>query len=110
MSLISSLAQARSCTQLTYAVEEARLKLRRAAEETELESAKDEARRAKNSLEDAAYAARQCECNKAVYEFDDAASKARRARDADTSDEFVSELNRSIRSFNSAIDSIRRCR
>ena len=110
LSLINSPALARSCTQSTYAVEEARSKLKRAAEETELESAKDEARRAKNALEDAAYAARQCDCNRAFYEFDDAATKAKRARDADTADEFVSELNRSIRSFNSALDSMRRCR
>jgi hypothetical protein len=40
-------------------------------------------------------------------EFDGAATKARRARDASNADEFVDELNRAIRSYNSAIDFLR---
>jgi hypothetical protein len=110
LSFLSLPASARSCDSLSYTVDEVRSKLRRAAGETELESAKDAARRAKNALEDAAYAAMECECSWAYSEFDDAATKARRARDADSGDEFVDQLNRSIRSFNSALDALRRCR
>ena len=62
-------ASAKSCDRLSYTVDEARSKLRRAAGETELESAKDAARRAKNALEDAAYAARDCECNSAYSDL-----------------------------------------
>lgn len=94
---------------LSYAVDDARTKLRRAANETDLEDAKDYARRAKSALEDAAMAAMDCKCDMAYSEFDSAASRARRARDADDSEEFVDSLNRAIRSFNSALEALRDC-
>jgi len=81
----------------------------RAAKETDFESAKDYARRAKSALDDAAMAAMDCKCDMAYSEFDTAASRARRARDADDVDEFDDSLNRSIRSFNSALEALRPC-
>lgn len=110
VSLVTQPVDARSCDRVSNDVDEARSKLRRAAGETDLESAKDNARRAKNALEDAASAASECGCSAAYSELDDAASKARRARDAYDSDEFVYQINRSIRSFNAALDALRRCR
>jgi vacuolar-type H+-ATPase subunit E/Vma4 len=103
-------AIAYTCDMLSFNVDEARSKLKRATNETDLESAKDAARRAKNALEEAAYSARDCGCDTAAMEFDSAATKARRARDASNADEFVDELNRAIRSYNSAIDFLRLCR
>lgn len=97
------------CERSNYSVDDARTKLKRAANETDFESAKDYARRAKSALDDAAMAAMDCKCTMAYSEFDTAASRARRARDADTVEEFVDSLNRSIRSFNSALDALRAC-
>lgn len=94
---------------LSYSVDDARTKLRRAANETDFESAKDYARRARGALDDAAMAAMDCRCNMVYSEFDTAASRARRARDADTVEELVDSLNRSIRSFNSALVALRAC-
>jgi hypothetical protein len=94
---------------LRYNVEEARSKLRRASYDTDFEAAKDDARRARSALEDAAMSAMSCECQLAYSEFDSAASRARRARDAYDPDEFVEYLNAAIRAFNSAIGALRTC-
>lgn len=98
-----------TCDMLTSSVDDARTRLRRAASETNLEDAKDQARKARNSLDDAASAAQDCKCDAAYSEFDDAASRAKRARDADNAEEFVENLNRSIRNFNSAVEALRSC-
>ena len=92
---LPSSALASTCSMLSYSVDDARTKLRRAATETELEDAKDQARRAKSALEDAASASMDCKCDLAYSEFDDAATRARRARDADDAEEFVEQINRS---------------
>lgn len=102
-------AQASNCGMLSYAVDDASTKLKRAANETDFEAAKDYARRARSALDDAAMAAMDCKCTMAYNEFDTAASRARTARDADTVEEFVDSLNRSIRSFNSALNALRAC-
>ena len=94
---------------LSYSVDDAHAKLKRAANETDFEAAKDYARRANSALDDAAMAAMDCRCDMAYSELDAAASRARRARNADTVEEFVESLNRSIRSFNSALDALRAC-
>lgn len=102
-------APASMCSMISFAVDDARTKLKRAANETDFESAKDYARRAKSALDDAAMAAMDCKCDMAYMEFDSAASHARRARNADEPDEFVHSLNRAIRSFNSAIEALSEC-
>lgn len=102
-------ASAFSCSMLSSAVDDARTKLKRAAEETDLEDAKDYARRAKSALESAAMAAMDCKCDMAYMEFGTAASRSRRARDADDPEEFADSLNRAIRAFNSAIEALRTC-
>jgi len=102
-------AHASNCGMLSYSIDDARTKLKRAANETDFESAKDYARRAKSALDDAAMAAMDCKCDMAYSEFDTAASRARRARDADDVNEFVDSLNRSIRSFNSALEALLSC-
>jgi hypothetical protein len=107
--LVSSDVCAVTCDMLVMNVDDARTKLRRAADETDFDSAKDYARRAKSALEDAAMSAMDCQCSMAHMEFDSAASYARRARDAGTSDEFVDSLNRAIRAFNSALIALRAC-
>jgi len=102
-------ASASTCGMLSYAVDDARTKLKRAANESDFEDAKDYARRAKSALDDAAMAVMDCKCDMAYMEFDSAALRARRARDADDPEEFVDSLNRAIRSFNSAIEALRAC-
>jgi hypothetical protein len=102
-------AWANSCGMLSYTVGDARNRLKRAANETNFEDAKDYARRAKGALDDAAMAAMDCSCDSAYGEFDTAASRARRARDADDPEEFMDSLRRAIRSFNSALDALRDC-
>lgn len=102
-------AQASTCGMLFYAVDDARTQLKRAANETDFEDAKDYARRARNALDDAAMAAMDCECTIAYNDLDTAASRARRARDADTVEEFVDFLSRTIRLFNSASGALRAC-
>ncbi len=103
-------AQAGMCDMLSYSVEDARTKLRRAARESDLESAKDAARRARSSLDDASIAAMDCKCTVAFAEFDSASTWARRARDADSGAEFTEALNRAIKNFNYALDALQVCR
>jgi hypothetical protein len=98
-----------TCDMLIMNADDARTNLRRAANETDFDSAKDYARRAKNALEDAAMSAMDCRCSIAHIEFDTAASYARRARDADTAEEYSDALNRAIREFNSALSALRSC-
>jgi ubiquitin len=100
-------ASAQSCSMLSHDVDDARTKLRRAVNETNLEDAKDYARRAKSSLENASMAAMDCGCNLGSMDLDVAASGARNARDADSSEEFVSYINRAIRAFNSSLQALR---
>lgn len=102
-------ALASTCSMISYAVDDARTKLKRAVNETDFESAKDYMRRAKSALDNAAMAAMDCKCNLAYIEFNSAASYARHARDADAPEEFVDSLNRAIRSFNSAVEALREC-
>lgn len=109
LSFLIQNAWATSCSMLSYTVDDARTKLRRAANQTDFEDAKDYARRAKSALDDAAMAAMDCKCDAAYSEFDTAASRARRARDADDPDEFVDSLNRAIRAFNSALGALGDC-
>jgi len=111
LTLFSSIAnvEASNCSMLAYNVDDARSNLRRAANETDFESAKNYARRAKNSLEEAAMSAMDCKCDMAYMEFDTAASHARRASYADDPEEFVYSLNRSIRAFNSALEALSYC-
>lgn len=98
-----------TCDMLPLNVDDARTYLRRAANETDLEAAKDYARRAKRALDDAAMSAMDCRCEMAYIEFDTAASRARRAAYADSVEEFIDSLNRAIRAFNSAINALRIC-
>ena len=98
-----------TCDMLQFNVDDARTELRRAANETDFEAAKDYARRAKSSLEDAAMSAMDCGCDMAHMEFDTAATHARRARNAYSPKEFIYSLNRAIRAFNSAIEALRMC-
>jgi len=109
LALVLASTEVLSCSMLSYNVDDARTKLRRAANESDFEDAKDYARRAKSALDDAAMSAMNCECQMAHSEFDTAASRARRARDADSPDEFVDSLNRAIRAFNDAIRELRSC-
>lgn len=106
---MSADARASTCGMLSSNVDDARSKLRRAANERSLEEAKDQARRAKSALEDAAQSAMDCQCQTAYSEFDDAATRARRARDADDAEDFVDNLNRAIRSYNYALQALRAC-
>jgi hypothetical protein len=98
-----------SCRMLWYSVDDARLQLRRATEESDLEQAKDQARRVKRALDDSAMGAMDCGCTSAFTAFDEAATNSRRARDADNSEEYVDYLNRSIRRFNAALEELRAC-
>ncbi len=100
---------AQSCNSLSSYVEDARDYLRKAQRDSNLNSAKEYARRAKGELEDAETAANSCRCGNAASDFDDAARHARRARDASSSEEFADELRRSVRDFNSALDNLKGC-
>lgn len=98
-----------SCSMLASNLEDARSRLQRAANASDLDDGQDAARRAKSSLEDASGSAADCECLMAANELDSAATRARRARDASGADEFVEELNRAIRLYNVAIHMLRTC-
>lgn len=106
---ISIEAMAQACSNLSGSIDDARTQLSRARNSRTLSDAKDYARRAKSELEDAESAANDCNCPAAASDFDDSARHARRARDADSTREFSEELNRAIRDFNSALDSLRQC-
>ena len=108
-STLPFVAVASTCDMLTSNIDDARTRLRRAANETNLGEAKDLARRARNALDDAASSAQDCKCDEAYSEFDDAATRARRARDSDSAEDYVYNLNRSIKSFNSALTALRSC-
>src|SRR5262249_8923979 len=79
LSVLSPSALAGDCSMLVSNVDDARTRLKRAANETDFESAKDYARRAKSALEEVAASAMDCKCDMAHNEFDTAASRARRA-------------------------------
>ena len=105
----SPIAQSFSCDMLSSNLDDARTKLKRAANETDFDSAKHYARRAKSALEDAAYSARDCGCDYAANELDAAAMKARRARDADDPGEFTEALNKTIKYYNSGLEALQKC-
>ena len=65
----SSDAIAVTCSMLSVNVDDARTRLRRAANESDFEDAKDYARRAKSALDDAAMSATDCQCPMAYSEF-----------------------------------------
>ena len=94
---------------LGYALDEARTLLERVSKSTDLDDAKNNIRRAKNALEDAALAASDIDCPSGYMELDDAATKARRARDADGVEEFNDNYRRTIRSYNDALVYLRQC-
>lgn len=100
---------AQSCDMLSYYVDDARSRLQLAARTSDLDEGKDQSRRAKNALEEASLSAMDCKCDLAYMEFNDAAVRARRARDASDKEEFIKNLNRAIRSYNSALDAVRMC-
>ena len=60
LAAFAPIAHASSCDMLSYSIDDARTKLKRTANETDFESAKDYARRAKIALDDAAMAAMDC--------------------------------------------------
>jgi hypothetical protein len=101
--------QALACGSLVNHVDDARTKLRRAANESNFEQAIDLAQRATSALDGAAMSAMNCKCDVAYFEFETAASRARSARDSDSPDEYVDALDRAIKSFNSAIGALKAC-
>lgn len=102
-------AEAYSCDSLSYAVDQSERWLKRASRESDLDSAQHYVRKAQNSLEEAAYAARDCGCEYAASEFEEAATKARRAKNASDVDDFLYQFRRAVRAYNSAIDAISSC-
>ena len=109
LTLTPAVGLTQSCNMLSSNIDDAKTRLQRAARASELDEGKDQARRAKSSLEDASLSAMDCKCNMAYMEFDDAATRARRARDASDGEEYVENLNRSIKSYNSALNELRIC-
>jgi len=91
---------------ITCDIEDARNNLRRAASEADFEAAKDYARRASGSLDDAAMSAKDYDCRAAFMEFYAAALYANWARHASSPQEFFDSLNRAIRAFNCGIESL----
>lgn len=91
---------------VTCDIEDARNNLRRAASEADFEAAKDYARRASGSLDDAAMSAKDYDCRAAFMEFYAAALYANWARHASSPQEFFDSLNRAIRAFNCGIESL----
>jgi hypothetical protein len=101
---------ATGCNLLSFAVDDASTQLKRAAEETDYEAAKECTRRAKSALEDASMmTVMDCKCTAAHMEFDTAASRVNRAQDANDPKDFVNYLNQAIRAFNSGIEALRVC-
>lgn len=94
---------------LRFALEDARSMLERIAKSGDFEEAKDNARRARNALDDAAMAASDINCPSAYSELDDAATKTRRARDADDVEDFSDNIRRAIRSYNDAVRYLKQC-
>jgi hypothetical protein len=95
---------------LSYNIDDSRTQLRRAINESDFESAKNYARRARSALDDASMSAMDCGCMDLQFELDDASSRARRARDAFDYNDFASSINRAVRGFNSAIELSKTCR
>jgi citrate lyase beta subunit len=102
-------AAASSCSQLRYELEDAHSKLRYAANESDLDQARDYARRARNTLDDAANAARDCGCDAGYTELDNSSTYARRARDTSDGSDFAYQLNRAVRAYNDGVDALRDC-
>jgi hypothetical protein len=110
LALLPTTSFAFTCNMLSFSLDDARTQLRRAINESDFEYAKDYARKARSALDDASMSAMDCGCLNLQMELDDAATKARRARDAYDADEFVSNINRAIRGFNSSIELLKSCR
>jgi len=108
--LLPTTSLAFTCNMLTYSLDEARTQLLRAINESDFDFAKDYARKARSALDDASMSAMDCGCLNLQMELDDAATKARRARDAYDADEFVSNIDRAVRGFNSSIELLKSCR
>lgn len=108
--LISQVSFAISCDMLTYDIDDVKTRLRRAANETNLEDAKDYARKARSAFDDAAMGALDCGCINLQIELDDGSTASRRARDASDYREFTYNLNKAIRSYNNSIELVKSCR
>ncbi|MBP6962678.1 hypothetical protein KBB49_04030 [Candidatus Saccharibacteria bacterium] len=99
-----------SCDTLPSSIDDSSKWLKRAANETDFDSAKNYMRKAKNSLEEASYGARDCGCDYAASEFDGASTKARRARGASDVDDFNYQFSRAVKSYKAALDALSLCR
>lgn len=106
---LNGTALASDCSNISSYIDDAERYLKRASNESSLESAKDYMRKVKNSLEEASTAARGCGCDSAASEFDDASTKARRARNAGDAGDFIYQYNRTVRGYNSGIDALNNC-
>ena len=95
---------------LAFNMDDLRTQLSRAANESDLEYAKDYARKARSAFDDATFSAMDCGCLSLQIELDDGSSASRRARDAYDSEEFTHNLKRAIRSYNNSLELAKNCR
>ena len=102
-------AAAGSCETLAFYIDAAKSQLRRAVLVTDPNSAKDLARQASKSLEDAASTAQDCHCETASAAFDDAAIRAKRAGNASDVNEHLANLRQAIRGLYAGDDALKEC-
>ena len=102
-------AAAGSCETLASYMDAAKSQLRRAVLVTDLNGAKDLARQASKSLDDAATTSQDCHCEMASAAFDDAAIRAKRAGDASDVNEHLANLRQAIRGLYAGDDALEEC-
>ena len=109
LSISATTAFAYDCSNLSSDLDDAQRHLKRAAQESNLDRAKDHMRKARYSLDDVASDARDCGCDSAASEFDSASTYARRARDASDARDFNYQFGRTAKAYNYGIDAIDQC-
>jgi len=102
-------AAAQTCSSLSAYLEDVHANYRPIDEHTDFAAAQDEVKQLRLSLTQAATAAQDCRCLQVFNGLMDAASFARQAEAADNEKDFTYRLNRSILSYNSALDLLNHC-
>jgi hypothetical protein len=105
----SGMAQAQVCSGLSAQLDDVRAYYRDIDENTALEKALEAIKLVRAGLTNAANSAFDCRCNSVSTELLTSASFARQAEATTTTKAFMYEFNRSILSYNSALELLRHC-
>ena len=110
VAVASTASSGQTCESLPTQLEDIREAYRPITQGMELPAAKDAVQQVRFELTSAATAALNCGCSPMYSELLNSAAFARLAEDSKTPQDFTNYVNRSILSYNTALDLFRNCR